>query len=156
MFLNPQRPYRFAMHQQDSSGQDLRCSIPNIMKAILLTAGPISNATSFLNCASKYMRKVTVDQYKEAALRLQEANLGQYITVVIGHSRPKEIFIKATPNEALHILTRTPIVTPIDYIQRFFLAVPNKILTGMRRKLVELGYVTEEQMFGDKNVEKYW
>ena len=97
---------------------------------------------------------ITVDRYKEAALRLQEANLGQYITVVVGKSRPKEIFIKKPPLEASDVLTSNKElgVTPIDYLQRYHLAVPSRILKGMRWKLIELGYVTEEQMFEDKNV----
>ena len=146
VFLNLQ-------HGKSTSSQTLippgeRCTIPNIMKAILLTAGPISNLTSFRHGGPHSIRDiVTEEQYREAACRLQEANLGQYITVVIGHSRPKEIFIKKTPKEAEEILTRNNelCIVPIEYTKRFNMAVHRKILAGMRRKLVELGYLTEEQ-----------
>ena len=151
MFLNPQRPYRFAKPQHGSSGQDL-CSIPNIMKAILLTAGPISNATTFLYSGPKYMRRiVTVDQYNEAALRLQEANLGIFITTVIGRGFAKEIFIKRTPEEARDILMANNVLCdPNEYAVRYDMPVPGKVKILMRQKLVELGYVTEEQMFKEK------
>ena len=152
MFLNPQ-------HGKSTSQQrippDKTCTIPNIMKAILLTAGPVSNFTSFRDAGPRYMWDIiTRVQYNEAARRLQEANLGEYITIVIGNSVPKEIFIKRTPEEAEEILARNNElgIVPAEYAWRFNMAVHRKIMTGMRRKLVELGYVTEEQMSGDKPV----
>ena len=93
----------------------------------------------------------TKPQYREAAHRLQEAHLGGYISIVIGNSMPKEIFIKTTPEEAEEILTRNNelCIVPGRYTKQYNMAVPRKILTRMRHKLVELGYLTEEQIAAD-------
>ena len=96
-------------------------------------------------------RIVTVDQYNEAALRLQEANLGIFITTVIGRGFAKEIFIKGTPEEAREILmANCDLCDPNEYAVRYDMPVPGKVKILMRQKLVELGYVTEEQMFKEK------
>ena len=126
------------------------------MTPILLTAGPISNLTSFCGPGHRNMRDiVTRAQYREAAQRLQEASVGRYISIVIGNSMPKEIVVKKEPEEAEEILTRNNelCILPIEYTKRFNMAVPRKVNAGMRRQLVELGCVTKEQMFDDKNVE---
>ena len=96
-------------------------------------------------------RGVTIAQYREAAHRLQEANLGGYISIIIGNSMPKEIFIKTTPEEAEEILTRNNelCIVPGKYTKRYYMAVPRKVLTRMRQKLVELGYLTKEQISAD-------
>ena len=93
--------------------------------------------------------KVTKAQYSEAAHRLQEANLGEYIATVIGNGVPKEIFIKKTPAEMEKILNRNNefYIFPTEYTERYNKAVPRKIRAGIRHRLVELGYVTVEQMF---------
>ena len=149
MFLNPQHG-KFTPQQPITPGNGF--TIPNIMKAILLSAGPVSNLNSLRGAGPRYMRNlVTKAQYNEAAHRLQEANLGQYITVVIGNSMPREIFIKRTPVEVEEIMTRNNelCIVPTEYAKRFNKAVPRRIRTSMRQRLVELGYVTTEQMFKD-------
>ena len=89
---------------------------------------------------------VSKAQYSEAAHRLQEANLGGYISIVIGRSTsmPEEIFIKTIPTEAKEILTKNSElrIVPEVYTTRFNMTVSHKITAGMRRKL---------QMSEDKN-----
>ena len=150
VFLNPQ--HGIWPSRKHTLPPDKKCTIPSIMKAILLTAGPVSNFTSFRDAGPRYMWDIiTQEQYSEAAHRLEEANLGEYVTIFIGNSRPKEMFIKKAPVEAEEILMRNNelCIAPAEYAWRFNMGVHRKIMTGMRRKLVNLGYVTEEQISED-------
>ncbi|XP_072015232.1 uncharacterized protein [Amphiura filiformis] len=123
-------------------------TIANIMRAILLTTGPVNNCSSFLHSGPTHMRHtVTVEKYNKAAMQLQEEGMGEFVRMdVSGYLR--EVFVKKVPKEAETILAKNPLLCdPLVYALRYYMPLPSKFRTKMRQKLVELGYVTEEQVF---------
>ncbi|XP_072015236.1 uncharacterized protein [Amphiura filiformis] len=128
--------------------QSTKCTIPNIMTAILLHAGPVSNFTSFQGTGSKALRRfVTQDLYDEAAQQLQEAKMGIYPSVFIGNTERK-VFVKKRPNEVLEILARNcELCDPVQYAIRYDLAIQKRMKEKLRQKLVTHGYLTVEQVF---------
>ncbi|XP_072015238.1 uncharacterized protein [Amphiura filiformis] len=125
-----------------------KCTIPNIMTAILLTAGPVSNFTSFVHTGTKPLRNfVTQDMYDEAALQLQKAEMGIYTRVDMTQYTQKKIFVKKRPNEVLEILARyRGLCDPVEYAVRYDMAIQKRMREKLRQKLVDLGYLTVEQV----------
>ena len=81
-------------------------------------------------------------------MRLQSMSLGEYITTLVCNA-PKELFIKTQPSKADDILEMNQemlMLDPEEYQRRFEMPLPGKMKITMRYKLVELGYVTEEQV----------
>ncbi len=125
----------------------------SIMKAILVTTGPVNNCSAFLHSGPTHMRHVvTPEQYNDAALQLQEMGMGELVEVdVVGNVR--EVFIKKEPKQAEEILARNPdLCQPLVYALRYFMPLPSKFRIKMRQKLVELGFVTEDQVFRTSKV----
>ncbi|XP_072015287.1 uncharacterized protein [Amphiura filiformis] len=121
-------------------------SIQDIKRSILLTAGPVATYRTFAKQGSPHLRTITKEQYSNAVHELQAANLGNVIIIKRG-SRPESIiYIKRPPQEAKEGLT-TQDLCPIEkYTEKYQRPPPSGMNANVRLKVVELGYVTEEQM----------
>ena len=122
-------------------------SIHHVMAAILLTTGPICTYTSFVNTGPKHLRKIKKEMYDQAAQNLHEASVGQFMTISSLSAGLKEVFIKRTPNNELReFLEQLNLCSMEEYTTRFHLHLPRRITRSYREKLVELGYLTLEQI----------
>ena len=122
-------------------------SIQDIMSAILLTSGPISNYRSFVNAGPRHLRKIDKESYDVAAKNLEVSGLGKLVTVVVPIGGPKEVFVKKAPDEVCQAaLESSCLCTMEEYCQRFHSHLPKKIAMSYREELVRRGYLTEEQI----------
>ncbi len=121
-------------------------SIQDIKRSILLTAGPVATYRTFAKQGSPHLRSITKEQYSTAVHELEAANLGSVITCKRG-SRPESIiYIKKPPQEAEEGLKSHDLCALDKYTEKYQRPPPSGMNANVRLKVVELGYVTEEQM----------
>ena len=124
----------------------------DIKRSILLTAGPVATYRTFAKQGSPHLRAITKEEYSRAVHELQAANLGDVVISKRG-SRPESIiFIKKPPKDAKAVLeSSTPnsddeLCTLDKYTEKYQRPVPSGMNFNVRLKVVELGFVTEDQM----------
>ncbi|XP_072015273.1 uncharacterized protein [Amphiura filiformis] len=137
---------------QDASARfryELRENLPTterIMAAILLTPGPVCSYHSFTQSGPQSLRSITRKEYDFATNTLEMNNLGIQVGVQSGYVT-RLVFVKQAPSLAEPILQRSSnLCTAQEYTGRFQCKVPLKINANIRKQLVEMNYVTEEQM----------
>ena len=125
-------------------GQHEDMTTRNIMKAILLTAGPVSTHQT-VKQNWRFLRMLTVRQFINAAQNLQETlQLGTLVSLPRGKSA-LTIFAKKPPEQAQDILElNSDLPSHGIYAYRFGRPSPKCISLNIQAHLVGMGYVAEE------------
>ena len=116
----------------------------NVMRAVLLTPGPISTRLTTRNMSSSFKVAVTKPKFLAAATQLQKANLGYLLQWSCGTTRTYPIFIKRLPLEMTDVLKmeeNSDLCTPEEYEFRFKLPTPASIKEPMQEDLIRQGLV---------------
>ena len=136
------------LHQPSPKEQKIFPVLSNqeIKRHILLTSGPVTTYRTFAKQGSPYLRNITKQQYSDAVNGLQAANLGDVITLQKG-ARPESIvYIKRHPNIIQSVLEAEDLISLQEYADKYNRPTPSGMNMNVRSKVVELGFVTEEQM----------
>ncbi|XP_072015234.1 uncharacterized protein [Amphiura filiformis] len=126
-----------------SPKQPINAPMPSVKTAILLTPGPVSTFSAFSYSGPRSLRKISKQQYMEAAMQLQEECLGTTVTLKKGSCPSAVCFIKKPPAEAKEFLEITGYSSLDKYTERFIRPVPPSIKNRVWDKLVMLGYFIE-------------
>lgn len=112
--------------------------VPEIMSAILKTAGPVSTLES-VKSTSRSLHLLPATTFLEAASQLETANLGRLIKVT-----NKKVFIKRLPTEVHEVLGGNPDLCTADvYATRYAKPTAKAIGLTMRAKLVQMKLVSK-------------
>ena len=125
---------------QQESQEHQRGSGPHnkeIMKAILLTAGPINTLQAFSKIAQPALRCITKTPYLKAAARLEELELVQLIKTKSGSN----VIIKKSPDEIGSLLVKHGLCSVKDYKWRYQLAISKSIARTVVTYLTQLGII---------------
>ncbi|XP_072016057.1 uncharacterized protein [Amphiura filiformis] len=115
-------------------------TIQAIMAGMLLAAGPVVSRR-MLSVNSKALVYLTSQQFEDAAMTLQEANMGTVVRDFVPRRR-SYVFIKKPPFEVANILDDLGLLVSHEkYETRYNLPVPPAISGNMLEKLQERGFV---------------
>ena len=115
------------------------------MAALLQTAGPFSSHRA-INTGWRFLRLVTIKQFKEAAMSLQQIGLGSMVQMT-RRNHPSVIFVKSSPSDAALVLpSNMDLCTPEYYMMRYKQPITKSISRGVREKLVMMGLMTPEML----------
>ncbi|XP_072015282.1 uncharacterized protein [Amphiura filiformis] len=137
-----------ATGSSSSSNRAPYISLQELKSALLKTPGPASTYSSFTQSGPVSLRTISKQDYLQAALSLQEGNVVNVVNITSPTGEARPVLVKKHPQEVHRILDeKHDLHCPSGiYTKRFGLPVPIKVIRSIRKKLVELGYVTEKQM----------
>ena len=121
--------------------------------AILLTAGPVSSFTSFIQSGPSSLRtKVTKQQYVIATQELENIHLGTNFVTEKLCGKTQRCFVKKPPEEVTEVLALNPELCVImDYRERYMLPMPKNVNLSqdIMQQILSGGYVkSQNQLFG--------
>ena len=135
--------FLFVLQDEAVAEEDSKRSLPTIqavMAGILLAAGPVVSRR-MLSVNSKALIYLTGQQFEDAAIHLQEANMGTVVRDFVPRRR-SFVFIKKPPFEVSAILEDLGLLVSHEkYEQRYNLAIPPAISSNMLEKLQERGFM---------------
>ena len=108
-----------------------------LMKAILLTAGPINTLAAFTKNAQSTLRCITKTTYLKAATRLEELGLIQLIKTKSG----SDVIIKKSPDEIGNLLVKHQLCSVKDYKDRYLMPISRSISKTVVMYLTQLGII---------------
>lgn len=113
------------------------------LRAILMTAGPVSTFKA-VQYTRMSLHNVTSEQFVNAAMELQEANLGMMVKLQ-GKGSPAKVFIKKPPDEVDEALSPYVDLCTVDvYRKRYHLPTSKSISFSLRAKLVAAKLVADK------------
>ena len=139
---------RFVWNQQvrrrrPSNNQPV--SIVRVMTAILRTIGPVLTHIAVRRNGSPIFRRVSIELFKEAAKKLEAANLGTIVEMRLAGGKPSVVFIKKPPADVQEILEVNPgFISPSDYAQKYNSPMLSSIPPTMAGELLSKGLVPPE------------
>ena len=68
-----------------------------LMRAILVTTGPVLTLTAVKQNGRLLFRRVGADQFNTAAKALEAAQLGSFVALEVAEGRTKDVFVKKLP-----------------------------------------------------------
>ena len=125
-------------------GQHEDMTMRNVMKAILLTAGPVSTHQT-VKQNWRFLRMLNIRQFTNAAHNLQETlQLGTLVSLKRG-KQTLAIFAKKPPEQVREILElNSDLPSPEIYAYRFGRSSPKCISLNIQAQMVSMGYVAEQ------------
>ena len=113
----------------------------DVMKAILLTTGPVSTLAS-VKSTKMALHWLPLEQYMEAAEALEEANFGRLVTVTANHNK---VFIKRDPKDVVQALSENPdLCTPEMFATRYSKPSAKAVAFHLRAKLVTMKLLSQK------------
>lgn len=114
-----------------------------LMRAILVTTGPVLTLTAVKQNGRLLFRRVGSDQFNTAAKALEAAQLGSFVTLEVAEGRTKDVFVKKLPYDAQQGVAMNKDLCSIEeYESRFFSPVLASIhKSSICEELVNQGFV---------------
>ena len=132
---------------QAKPSSNLNIPIEYLKSALLKTPGPICTYSSFTQSGPQNLRTISKQDFLQAVLSLESNNLIDIVNMSSPSGELRPVLVKKQPQAVQHILMDNPALCSMDvYTKRFNFPVPVKVINSIRKKLVELGYVTQQQV----------
>ncbi len=116
--------------------------LQKVMRAILVTSGPVLTLTAVQQNGRLLFRSINRNQFNLAAQTLESLHLGTLVELHLSEGRKRDVFVKKRPDEAENgLLCNKDLCSLEEYRSRFLAPLLSSFPLSLCDQLVSQGFV---------------